>query len=216
MSKKGAFSVVILIILTLICSSAAVAQYELETEPTVEAIVGVSMGIPVGHIKNDLEPSGLNATTGIGLKLGAGYYLNPKLILGLYFDNRNMDTDSLDLVHRVFNFGLYGKYMFSESNFFPYIKGQAALNFSKMVTEVVDDGQPKFRELSYDQTLGLEVLLGIEYQTNSYGGIFLEAGYHFDMMSGNTGDFEGDLYEWPENNAHIVINAGVIVNLGGE
>ncbi len=196
-------------------SSPAYAQYE--EEPFIEAFVGGNLAVPIGYIKNDLDPDSLNAKAGLGFDIGAGYYLSNKMIAGVYFNVRNMGVKDLPLKHRVFEFGAYGKYLFrdlSEVSLSPYIKLSAGLNFSKLATRVLDDGQPVYRELSYSPTLGTEANLGLQWRTNSYGGIYIEAAYHFDFMNDVTGDFESTDYVWGDNNNFILFKAGVLFNIG--
>lgn len=211
--KRVIQSVVILSV--LLCSSLAFAQYE--DEPYIEGYVGANYTLPMGYLKNDLIPDSLNAKAGIGLDLGAGYHVKNNLVVGLYFNLRNMATEGLDLNHRVYEAGTYGKYFFSdlsESSFSPYLKVMAGLNFSKLVTVVQDESGPSFRELSLSPTLGTGAALGIHYKTNEYGAIFLEAGLNYDFTDKVSGEFKGIDYEWGDNNQYLSIKAGVLFGIG--
>jgi hypothetical protein len=74
----------------------------------------------------------------------------------------------------------------------------------------------RFRELSYSATLGADLALGAQYQTNTYGGLYLEGGYHYDFMSDVEGTYKGNSFAWPDNNAYVVLRAGVFVNIGSK
>ena len=62
------------ILSVIVCFSPAFAQYE--EDPYIEGYVGGNFTLPMGYMKNDLIPDSLNATSGIGLDAGAGYYFN--------------------------------------------------------------------------------------------------------------------------------------------
>lgn len=213
-TKRIAQSLVLLAL--LLVSSLAQAQYD-EDEPYLEVFVAGNYTLPTGFIKNDMVPDSLNAEGGIGIDVGIGYYYKPKLILGLYFNNRNMGVEGLDLKHRVFELGLFAKYTvfdLTQSSLSPYLRLGGGLNFSKLATKVTDDGNPVYRELSYDPTFAAEAALGFHLKTNSRGGIFLEAAYHMDLMSDVAGKFEGTDYNWGDNNNFMIIRAGVLFNIG--
>jgi len=214
MAMKRAFQSVILASL-LICASMASAQYE--AEPFVEGFVGPNFTLPMGYVKNDLTPDSLKATSGIGLDIGAGYYFKPTLVGGLYFNVRNMGTEELELKHRVFEFGAYGKYLFNdlmEASWSPYLRLTAGLNFSKMVTKVEGEIGPIFRELSHKPTLGTGISAGLQKKTNELGAVYFEATFNFDMMDGVAGQYKGVDYKWGGNNQYLVFKAGVVINIG--
>lgn len=205
----------VIIVSLLLLSSLAYAQYE--EDPYIEGYVGGNFSMPMGHLKNDVVPDSLNATNGFGLDIGIGYYLKPNLITGLYFNVRNMGADEIDLNHRMFEFGAYGKYLigdFAEKNLVPYFRLSAGLNFSKLATKVEGESGPIFRELSYDPTLGTELALGAHYKTNDFGGIFAEAAFHFDMTDGATGEYKGINYEWGGNDMFVMFRLGILFNVG--
>ena len=90
----------------------------------------------------------------------------------------------------------------------------AGLAFNKLASAVSDHGQPVLRELSYKPALGTEVGLGIHYRTNSYGAVYGEAAYRFDLMSGVKGKFQSVDYAWGDNNGYLELKAGVLFNIG--
>lgn len=200
-------------------SSLAYGQYEDVSGLYIEGFVGPNVTIPIGYIGNDMtyDTLSLNAEPGIGLDIGAGYFLKNTLVAGVYFNIRNMGVEDLDLHHRVYEFGIYGKFLFfdiEETSWSPYVRLNAGLNFSKMVTKVERDGIPAYRELSHDPTLGTGISLGIFKKTNSYGGVYLETTFNFDLTDGLAGDFKGVEYEWGDNNQYVVVKAGVVFNIG--
>jgi hypothetical protein len=199
----------------LICSMPALAQYE--EEPYIEGYVAVNYTLPMGHLKNDLVPDSLNATGKIGFDIGLGYYVKPKLVVGLYYSNRNMGTEELDLNHRVYEVGSYGKFFFfdlTEASFSPYVRLSAGLNFSKMVTKVEGEIEPLFRELSLSPSLGAGIGLGIHYKTNEFGAFFAEASYNQDFTKSVNGEYRGVDYDWGDDNNYLLIKAGVSFNIG--
>ena len=205
----------LVLVAMLIAATAVQAQYE--DESFIEAYIGGNYTIPNGYIKNDLVPDSLNAKGGLGLDVSVGYYMKPKLILGVYFNNRNLGVEGLNLNHRSFELGLYGKYLFmdmTEARVSPYLKLSGGINFSNLATVVFDDGISKFRELSYDPTLGTEGAIGLHLKTNSYGGLFFEAGYHMDFTDDIIGSYEGTDYTWGGNNNYLIFRAGVLFNIG--
>jgi hypothetical protein len=199
----------------LFLASLAAAQYE--AEPYIEGFIGGNFTLPFGYIASDLEPTKLQATNGFGLELGGGYYFKPQIIAGAYFSTRNMGTDDAGLNHRIFEVGLYGKYLISDltaKSFSPYVRASAGVAFNKLATEVSDNNQPVLRELSYKPALGTEIGLGIHYRTNSYGAVYGEVAYHLDLMNGVKGTFQSVDYPWGDNNGFLELKAGVSFNIG--
>ena len=128
-----------------------------------------------------------------------------------------MDTEEIELNHRVYEIGTYGRFFLSnisDVSYSPYARISAGLNFSKLVTRVEDDAGPLFRELSMDPTLGIGFGLGMHVKTNSYGAIYVEATYNYDFTSGIVGKFKGNEYVWGDNNQYLIIKAGIAFNIG--
>jgi len=88
------------------------------------------------------------------------------------------------------------------------------ISFSKLATQVLDNGSPVLRELAYDPTLGFEGALGVHWRTNSYGGLYIEGVYHMDLMNDVVGNFKSIDYEWTDNNSFIMFRMGVLFNIG--
>jgi len=205
----------VVVIGLLLSASLAFGQYD--EDPYMEGYVGGNFTSPSGYMKNDLVPSSLNATGKLGFDLGLGYYMNPKLNIGVYFNLRNMKTEDLELNHHVYEGGIYGRYFLlniSESSYSPYVRIMAGLNFSKLVTRVDEDFGPVYRELSYEPTLGTGAGLGMYVKTNNYGAFFLEGVFNYDFTNGITGEFKGTEYAWGDNNQYILVKAGIAFNIG--
>lgn len=199
----------------LFLASLAAAQYE--AEPYIEGFIGGNFTLPFGYIANDLEPSSIQATNGFGLDLGAGHYFKPRMIGGVFFSAQNMGTDGSGLRDRIFAVGFYGKYLISDltaRSFSPYVRMSAGITFNKLASKVSDHGQPVLRELSYNPALGTEIGVGIHLRTNSYGALYGEAAYHYDFTDGVKGKFQSVDYLWGDNNAYLVLKAGVLINVG--
>lgn len=199
----------------LFLASLAAAQYE--AEPFIEGFIGGNFTLPFGYITSDLEPNSIQATNGIGLELGAGYFFKPQIVGGTFFSVRNTGTDGSGLRHRIFEVGLYGKYLISDltaKSFSPYVRVSAGLGFNKLARAVSDHGQPVLRELSHKPALGTEIGVGVHYRTNSYGAIYGEAAYHLDWMSGVKGTYQSVDYPWGDNNGFLELKAGVLFNIG--
>lgn len=209
------FIIPVAVIALFLFSSLAMAQYE--DDPYIEGSIGGNYTLPSGYIKNDLSPDSINASSGLGLNLGLGYYVNSKLITGLYFSARNMGTDGTDMNHRAFEVGAYGKYLFmdlTETSFSPYLKLSGGVVFSKLVTKVNDDNSTVLRELVYNPAPGLDLALGIHYKTNSFGALYFELGYHYDLMKDIAGEYKNDEYPWGDNNQFLMVRLGVLFNIG--
>jgi hypothetical protein len=205
-----------IVIMTVLAGTMpALAQYE--TDPYIEGYVGGNYTLPMGHIKNDLVPDSLNATAALGFNAGVGYHLKPQMVIGLFFDLRNMKAQDLELNHRVYEVGVYGKYFLTdimEKRVSPYVRVSGGMNISKLVTRVEDSFGPVFRELSYNPSVGLGASLGVHIRTNDYGALYVEGSFNQDFMNGVTGKFKGIEYSWDKDNQYVVIRAGVKFNIG--
>jgi hypothetical protein len=164
----------------------------------------------------------LKAKTGLNFGISGGYYFSNKLCFGLYFNYTQMapeepgSLDLRDLHYKMYDAGLYGKYAFAgESNFEPYIKLSAGANFPKFMTWV-GPTRTRMREISYDPGLSAAGYLGAIYYTSDYGGIFLELGYHYDLIQYDEATFDDVTYVVPDDVNYIQINAGVTVFFGPE
>lgn len=211
------------VILTLLAvfiismSAPTFAQYE--DDPFLEGFIGPNYTLPLGHLKNDLEPEGLKATSGIGFDAGIGYYYKPSLIIGGYFRFLNMGTEDIDMSHRTYSVGMYGKFLFLdivEGSGSPYLRMSAGINFGKFATRVDGEFTPTFRELSYAPTPAVEIALGFHKKTAEAGAIYFEGAFGYDFTDGITGEFRSQKTEWGANNQYVIIRAGVLFNIGAK
>ncbi|MBD3257602.1 outer membrane beta-barrel protein [candidate division GN15 bacterium] len=163
--------------------------------------------------------------TGFGFGVELGYFATPSLVIGAQFEysRYGIDTDvsaveSRD--HQLFRPALYGLYyFFGESDFVPYIKAHAGVDFAKFTTSVIDVPQGniyEYRELSYDPGFSFGAGVGLFYYTHDYGGLFVEANYHQGMLSGVEGDYEGLSYEFGEDVGLLNFNLGIRVFFGSD
>jgi hypothetical protein len=107
-------------------------------------------------------------------------------------------------------------YFFGESDFVPYIRGQAGLSFSKFTTIVIDNSVGKFRELSYDPSLMVGAGAGAFFYTTDYSGLFLEVNYYQAFSEEAKGTFQETEYRFGENIGLLDIHAGIHVFFGSE
>ncbi len=211
---KRLFPILLAVILFSL-SAPTFAQYE--EDSFIEAFIGPNFTLPTGHLKNDLVPDSLNATSGIGFDAGVGYYYKSNLVIGGYFRFLHMGVEELDMSHRIYSAGLYGKFFFAdiaEGSGSPYIRFSGGLNFDKFVTEVVDGSILRYRELSYSPTPAVEFSLGYHLKTTDAGAIYIEAAYGYDFSDGVTGEFKSQKSIWGANNQVVVLRAGVLFNIG--
>lgn len=211
--KRVLQSVVIMSL--LLGSSLAWAQYE--EEPYVEGYVGINYVIPSGYIANDLDPDSINAKGGVGWDFGFGYYATSKLVVGLHFNNRNMSADKVDLNHRVIEIGAYGKYFLlnmTETSLSPYLRLTGGVSFNRLVTPILGAEGPSYGELTYKPAGGAGLGLGLQFKTNEFGGLFVEATYNYDFTEGIKDEYRDIEYEWGGNNQYVTLKFGVVYNIG--
>ena len=129
------------------------------------------------------------------------------------------DVSSFDIGdqnYKMYDVGLYGKYAFTgESSFEPYIKISAGINFAKYATWV-GDMKTTLRELSYDPAFSGAGYLGASLYTSDYGALFMEVGYHMDMLKGSPVEHGDEIYSFQMDINYIEVRAGVVVFFGPE
>lgn len=224
-----------LLAILLLFSVSAVAQdgdeyYEDDYRDILQVSIFGGLGLPSGGVKDWTTETASGAIdfgpkTGFGLGTEIGYFATPSLIVGLRFiyNQYAIDTD-IDAVdsryHRTYCPSLYALYyFFGESDFVPYVRAHAGIDFVKFTTSVRDVPRGnvfEYRELSYDPGFAFGAGLGIFYYTHDYGGLFLEANYHQGLVSGVTGSYEGLDYEFGEDMGLIDVHFGIRVFFGSE
>lgn len=216
-------SVLILLAMFLIFSSVVVAQDEEEEEQWRNFEVGMNIGLTTSS--NIDWYDSLKAKTGANYGAHGGMYISEDFCLGAYFTYAQMSPEELvgfsiaDLKYKMYKVGLYGKYAFSgESNFEPYIKVSAGINFAKFATWVGPTvaSRTTLREISYDPAFSGAATLGISYYTSDYGALFLEASYHLDKLKNTPAEHGQIIFPFPEDLTYIEIKAGIVVFFGPE
>ena len=212
-------SLLFVLVMFLIFSSAAVAQDE---EDGKWRNFEVSMHIGLTMPSNIDWYDTLAAKNGMNFGGAGGFYFTERLCIGAYFNYTQMapeevsSFDVADQKYKMYDVGLYGKYAFTgESNFEPYVKISAGANFAKYATWV-GAARTQLREISYDPAFSGAGYLGASYYTSDYGAIFLEVGYHMDMLKYTQATYDDVIYSFPDDIKYIEIKAGVVVFFGPE
>ncbi|HHI02946.1 MAG TPA: hypothetical protein ENL22_05450 [candidate division Zixibacteria bacterium] len=211
-------SVLFVLAMFLIFSSVAVAQDEEDKWRNFEVSMHVGLTMPSNIDWYDT----LAAKNGMNFGGAGGYYFSEKLCFGVYFNYTQMSPEEVssfdisDQKYKMYDIGLYGKYVFTgESNFEPYIKLTAGANFAKYATWV-GAAKSRLREISYDPAFSGAGYLGLSYYTSDYGAIFLEVGYHMDMLKNTAAEYDNRTYLFPDDIKYIELKAGVVVFFGPE
>ncbi len=213
-------SVVFILAMFLIFATAAIAQDEEEEGKWRNFEISMNIGLTMPSNIDWYDT--LAAKNGIHFGMSGGYYLSERICLGSYFSYSQMAPEEVssfdisDQKYKMYNVGLYGKYAFSgESNFEPYVKISAGINFAKFATWV-GDFRTILREISYDPAFSGGLYLGASYFTSDYGALFLEVGYHIDKLKNTPAIYAGETFPFPEDIKYLELNIGVAVFFGPE
>lgn len=209
-------------LLVLIFSSVCFAQDEQEKD-FLEASIFGGLAAPTGGISNWSDSLGAKRgfTTGIEI----GYFLTPRMVLGLTFSYSQFSINATGAGseeasqrhHRLYNPAIYGKYyFFSESHFAPYFKAQAGVDNPKFVTSVYDMPSiaPKYREMSYDPAFAIGGGAGLFYYTSDVSGFFIEANLHHAFSADAKGTYQDRAYRFGEASTLFDLHAGLAVFFG--
>ncbi|MEE8149371.1 MAG: outer membrane beta-barrel protein [candidate division Zixibacteria bacterium] len=175
-------------------------------------------GIPSGSL-SDFSDS-LGAETGFNYGLDLGYFLTNDLVFGFNFSHTQFSIKSSDrtgkLNHKLYSPNLYLKYYFTgESDFIPYLKGSAGLEFAKFTTFVDNSAGRRYREISYDPVLAYGAGAGFFYFVSDFSGLFLEANYRAAVSAAETeATYQDDIYLFGSELSRIDIHAGVRILIG--
>jgi len=218
-------SVVGAVFLVLLFSMNVMAQDdEYAYNDILEFAIYGGIGLPGGDLTDWGDTLALGAKASPSIGFDFGYFVTPAITVGISFvyTSFGLDTDAntdfvSNLNHRTYEPSLYAKYHFvSETNILPYLKAQVGLSNPKFVTAVQEPGQPpRYRELSYSTSLSLTGGAGVFYYVHDYGGIFLEANYHYGFTDSAEKDYAGTTYVFGSNLQTIDIHAGIRVIVGG-
>jgi outer membrane protein W len=224
-------SLLLALVLLLAFNQPVSAQDEEEEyviKDVLEVVGFFGAAVPAGGV-SDFQPDDgppLGANVGFCTGGDIGYFLTPELVIGINFtySQHTIDDDAVEgdlgsLKHRFYNPSLYMRYyFFGESNFAPFVKFHAGVDNPKFTTLVTDGSglgvREKFRELSYDPSLGLGAGAGMLYYTSDYGGLFLDASIHYGFTEDTKGDYQGESYTFGENTLMINIQFGIAVYFG--
>ncbi|HVP06278.1 MAG TPA: hypothetical protein VMS71_00445 [Candidatus Acidoferrum sp.] len=185
----------------------------------LEVSVNAGLGLPMGAVKtwNDT----LGAKSAIDLGGEVGMFLGQNYVLGLQFNyyQFGIDTqsDAKSLHHRLYSPALYLKrYFFGGSDFVPFVRIGAGLDFPKFATLINDAGSLKYRELSYNASFAFELGAGVFYYTSDFGGFYAEAGYHQGFTNGAKKSYQNQDYRFPGNISRFDLRAGIRVFFGSK
>jgi len=169
-------------------------------------------GFPSGDIKDFGDTVGANS--GLSYGFDAGFFITESWVAGLNFTYTSMSIDDKanagGLHHKLYSPNLFVKYYFiGQSDFIPYLKASAGIDFPKFAT-FVDNGSNKlYREISYDPVFSYGGGAGFFYFTTDFSGLFAEVNYHRAQSSGTTADYHGTDYKFDANINIIDIHAGI-------
>ncbi len=201
-------------VLVLLLSVAALAQKEEGKWRNFEFSAFGALSVPTGALKNWNDSMG--AKTGFELGGTGGYYLNEKVCLGVYFTYNQFPMKLYTLHYKLYEVGGYFKYTFiGESNFEPYVKVTAGADFAKFPTWVGED-KTRLREISYKPGFAAGIGAGLLWYSSDFGGLFLEAGYHFAPLKSVKADYQDVSYPLGKNVGYMDIRFGVNVFFGPE
>jgi hypothetical protein len=199
----------------LLLAASAFAQEEEEEEKWRNFEVNVNSGLTQpGSFLSDWRDS-LGAKVGFQLALSGGYYFTNNFCTGLYFTYIQMGIEGdWGRSIKMYNLGGYAKYAFTgESNFEPYAKVSAGVIAPKYPTWITS-ARNQLREQSYDPGFSSAVYAGLLFYTSDNGGLFFEAGYHYDFIKDASSDYSGDTIE--DNVNYFEYRLGISVFYGSE
>jgi outer membrane protein W len=192
-----------------------------EEEALIKDVMEVNFfggaGIPNGDIKSYGDSAG--AGSGYNVGLDAGYFITYNLVAGFNFTftQFKVDKDAFadGLHHKLYSPNLYVKYYFTtESDWIPYVKAHAGVDFPKFATFVTNTGGNRFREISYDPIFAFGVGAGIFVYTSDFSGLFAEVKYHRALSSDTKADYQDNEYVFDNDLAMIDIHAGIRILIG--
>ena len=214
--KKIAFGMAVLILYIITLPLHA----QEEERDVVEVGFFGGLGIPSGGLSDwKTHHRARGAKTGWDIGLEAGYFLTPRMVIGVNFIYTQFSIDAAgdqtNHNHRLYNPNVYVKYLFEgESNWIPYLKGHVGVENPKFSTFVTTSSANKYRELAYDPALAFGLGAGLFYYTADYSGVFLEINYHHAFTSDTEGRYDTKPYKFEEDVGVIDIHAGVRILIG--
>jgi hypothetical protein len=217
MKRRVLLCAIVLAALMPLMVSAQTETTANEEHDFLEVGIHGGVGLPLGSVKTWSDS--LGAKTGLNLGGEVGMFLSKDYALGLQVNYYQLGINTPDnvgiLKHRIYSTNVYLKRYFSgNSNFVPYVKVSAGIDFPKFTTSVVDGGENKFRELSYKGAFGGGIGAGIFYYTSDFGGIFAEANFHQTFSNGVKKNYGNGEYKFPGTISIFDLKAGIRVYFG--
>jgi len=204
--------------LILLASAGVLAQ---EEETYVKDLMEVNFfgggGIPSGDIKDFSDTVG--AVTGFNIGLDAGFFVTTSFVAGFNFTFTQFSVEDQanagGLHHKLYNPNLYAKYYFTgQSDFVPYVKANAGLDFAKFTTLVSSTTGTKYREISYDPVFSFGGGAGLFVFTTDFSGLFAEINYHRALSSDAEAIHQDINYKFDSDLSLIDIHAGIRILIG--
>ena len=192
-----------------------------EEQPYVKDLLEINFfggaAIPTGDIKNFGDTAGARATYNVGFD--AGFFITEKFVGGLDFTYSPFKVDkranSGGLRHGLYSTSLYGKYYFQgASDWVPYVKAQAGVDFAKFTTFVSNSSGDRYRELSYDPAFAFGLGAGVFFFTSDFSGLFAEVNYHRAISKNAKANYQGTDYELNGDIGVIDIHGGIRILIG--
>lgn len=204
--------------LALLVSAPVLAQDE---EGYIKDLMEVNFfgggGIPSGDIKDFSDTVG--AGTGYNIGLEAGFFVTTSFVAGFNFTFTEFAVDDQanagGLHHKLYNPNLYAKYYFlGQSDFIPYVKANAGLDFAKFTTLVASSSGPRYREISYDPVFSFGGGVGLFVFTTDFSGLFAEINYHRAVSSNAEATYQDVKYKLDSDIGLIDVHAGIRILIG--
>lgn len=205
--------------LTLLAAIAPVSAQEAEEEEKdlVEISAFVGKGLPQGGI-TDYQDT-LGAKSGFETGFESGYFVSPKVVLGLHFSytqfsiDEKAKADGLD--HKLYFPALYVKYLVNtNSNWVPYVKALAGPQIAKFTRKATNPAGDRYRALSYGPAFGYSLGIGVFYYTADYSGLYVEACYSGASTQNVEATYATQTYPFEKSVRVVDLRAGIRFLIG--
>lgn len=214
MKKVLIFTAIVLIA----ASSVSFAQDdEAFVKDVLEANFFGGAGIPNGDISNYSDSAG--AGSGYSMGMDVGFFVTFDLVAGFSFTYTQFAVDDAanagGLHHKLYSPNLYLKYYFtSESDWIPYIKTHAGIDFPKFATFVTNAGGNRYREISFDPVFAFGGGAGLFVYTSDFSGLFVEVNYHRALSKDTKADYQSNDYVFNNDLSTIDVHGGIRILIG--
>lgn len=213
--KKIAFLIIGLVV--VLASGALAQDDEYYVKDVMEVNFFGGIGIPTGDISNYSDTAG--AGNGFNLGFDAGYFITFDWVAGLDFTYTQFPVEKTanaeGLHHRLYSPSLYLKYYFNGgSDWIPYLKVHAGIDFPKFATFVTSTKGNRYREISFDPVFAYGIGAGLFKYTSDFSGLFVEVNYHRAISKDATATFEDVDYKFNDNLATVDVHGGIRILIG--